>query len=811
MITFNTFSRARFLVGALFISITSMFAQDLGDIPRDLIAISGWEDTQFDDSGNWKTIDVTTKGVRPNQNGDMAPAIQTMINGASGKTIFKFPAGTYKINSNIRSNKSDFQVIGVGKSTKFLFRGGDDAPNWNIAGGSGTRYNLQNDIKRGDNKITLTGSNGLSVGDYLFIAQANGERAWDLDDQIVKITAKNGNVLTLDMKMGLDFQKSKARVEKANFRKNIKFSNFYMERTSQPTNRVGQLTFAWVQNAEVSKIESKKVLISHLTFNNCRDVLVFQNNLYGNFCCDRQGGFQYGITLNRCTRVNAINNRLSDLRHHIALQFGSDHCVIAYNRTTVYNHYADYGQHNSKGCHNNLFEGNYGSELVDDDNKKAWGTPHTIWFRNHATKKIGSDYPDVQDHAIIGNELTIGTTGIRDGDGTNNFFIGANIVNIDKENGSGRTLWGDLPANANLPASLYLKSKPSWLSRWPYYGPKATTTVNTAPTGSFTASFPAMLEEGYDAFQIEVSATDPEGDDISLTLAIDGIDLRTESNPPYEWGHTSTNDATATELLGLSVGDHLFEVTITDSKGASTKISKVITVLEEGTSLYSPIHDAYVEGDDGKNDQVIRLEDGRRTSYLQFDVSDISSDEQIVEATLKLMVSDDNGGGTISIYNSSNVNWIETGINKNNAPASGALLGQKPGPFQTGNLYTFNLSNVIPTNGKITLVLVSDGTGADDVSFASKDSQSDLAKPTLLLKVDQVTSIENKITSSIIAFPNPSESGIFHLSQKTNWEILNLSGQVVKSGDGDRINLTDGEDGLYLLRIAGRTIKIIKL
>lgn len=614
----TTLFKASFLISLTFLQVLLANAQDIGDVPADRIAISGWEDTQFDDSGNWKTVDVTTKGVRPNQNGDMAPAIQSMINGASGKTIFKFPAGTYNINSNIRSNKNDFQVIGVGKATKFLFRGGDNAPNWNVAGGTGARTTLRNDIKRGDNKITLTNTSDLSVGDYVFIAQANGERAWDLDNQIVKILAKNGHELTIDMKMGLDFQKEIARVEKANLRKNIKFSNFYMERLSEPTNRTGQLTFAWVLNAEISNIESNKVLISHLTVNNCRDVLVFQNNFYGNFGRDKSGGFQYGVTLNRCTRTNVINNKFSDLRHHIALQFGSDHCVIAYNRTTKYNHYADYGQYNSKGCHNNLFEGNFGFELFDDPNQKAWGTPHTTWFRNHAIKKIGSEYVEAKDHVIIGNEIRANTSGIKDGDGTNNFVIGTNIVGINKENGTGTTHWGDLPRNADLPASLYLKTKPSWLNRWPYYGPTATNTVNTAPTASFVQPLTRTVEEGYSTLSLEVIATDAENDDMTLVLSVDDNEIRLEGNPPYEWEHTSSNPATKAELLGLSLGDHEFKVVVTDSRGLSTSISTIITVLEEGRSVYSPIHDAYVEDANGKNDAVLRLEDGRRKTYLQF-------------------------------------------------------------------------------------------------------------------------------------------------------------------------------------------------
>ena len=267
-----------------------------------------------------------------------------------------------------------------------------------------------------------------------------------------------------------------------NFLKNIRFHNFYIERPST-TNGNGDVNIylRMLQNAEFSNIESKNALKTHIALFNSRDVIFFQNYLHGNFGCDKCGGYQYGISLVSCTRVNLINNRGSNLRHFFISQFGTNHSVFAYNRAeSPYNHYGDIGQHNSKGCHNNLFEGNYGKEIFDDGNERAgWGTRYTMWFRNHAITQIGSTSRFVEDMTIIGNEIESENgerTGIRDGEvgmPGKNTFSGGNILNVSVEGEDGNVVWGDMKPEDQIPASLFLSEKPDYLNKWPLYGTPA--------------------------------------------------------------------------------------------------------------------------------------------------------------------------------------------------------------------------------------------------------------------------------------------------------------------------------------------------
>ncbi len=465
-----------------------------GDIPPNRLSATKWQNFKWDSSGNWETIDVTKKGIVPDAGTDIAPKVMSIINNGSGKRILKFPAGTFQIKSRLKILKGDIQIVGEGNATKFMLQGGSNAGYITIFGNESGNYKLAVDASRGNSKVTLTSASGLNVGDYFIVKQGGSLVRPNADPpikgretQIFKIIAKSGNELSLDMNFGIPFFKDHTSVLKMNFLKNIRFHNFYIERTSK-TNGDGDVNIylRMLQNAEFSNIESKNALKTHIALFNSKDVLFFQNYLYGNYGCDFCGGYQYGISLVSCTQVNLINNRGSDLRHFFVSQFGTNHCVFAYNRAEApYNQYGDIGQHNSKGCHNNLFEGNYGDEIFDDGNPRSgWGTRYTMWFRNHAITQIGSTSSYVEEMTIIGNEIESEDgerTGIRDGEvgvPGKNTFLGANILNVSAEGEGGNIVWGNMTAEGQIPASLFITEKPEYLNKWPLYGPPESTQLN---------------------------------------------------------------------------------------------------------------------------------------------------------------------------------------------------------------------------------------------------------------------------------------------------------------------------------------------
>lgn len=130
----------------------------------------------------------------------------------------------------------------------------------------------------------------------------------------------------------------------------------------------------------------------------------------------------------------------------------------------------------------------------------------------------------------------------------------------------------------------------------------------------------------------------------------------------------------------------------------------------------------------------------------------------------------------------------------------------------TGNTYSLDVLGYEMRNGKVTFVLESNGTGADDVSFASKENTT-YAKPVLSVKIDRVTNIDELINTSITIFPNPSSDGVFHIinaDKTTKWKVCDLNGQTVISGDGGNIDLSNYGNGVYFIQSGNKFSKLVK-
>jgi hypothetical protein len=75
-----------------------------------------------------------------------------------------------------------------------------------------------------------------------------------------------------------------------------------------------------------------------------------------------------------------------------------------------------------------------------------------------------------------------------------------------------------------------------------------------------------------------------------------------------------------------------------------------------------------------------------------------------------------------------------------------------------------------------------------------------------------VISTTDEILSNLnlSVFPNPSETGIYNLSDNVSYRVFNLSGQLIKTGKGETIELTGFPKGVYILHANGHTIKLVK-
>lgn len=67
----------------------------------------------------------------------------------------------------------------------------------------------------------------------------------------------------------------------------------------------------------------------------------------------------------------------------------------------------------------------------------------------------------------------------------------------------------------------------------------------------------------------------------------------------------------------------------------------------------------------------------------------------------------------------------------------------------------------------------------------------------------------NKEEKKIKAFPNPSNDGQFNLNIYTKWEVYSLLGSKIAQGEGTKVNLSNTAKGIYILKTAFSSNKLI--
>ena len=224
--------------------------------------------------------------------------------------------------------------------------------------------------------------------------------------------------------------------------------------------------------------------------------------------------------------------------------------------------------------------------------------------------------------------------------------------------------------------------------------------------------------------------------------------------------------------------------------------------VQEGLS---PIHDAYLQSGTLFNNVDLRVENGKRVAYLQFDLSTIEGDIQSME--LLLTVGSDAGSGTINVLDGSHSNWTETNLSAENAPTEGANLATTNGALAVGQTYAYDVSAATIVDNKVTFV-VTMNAGGNDVSFASKEN-GNAAHPVLQVRSALVTSNQLETTNGVVVYPNPT-SGIVNFTSSATWTITSLVGEVVLTGNSTTADISDVANGVYLI-IQGNTVsRLIK-
>ena len=97
------------------------------------------------------------------------------------------------------------------------------------------------------------------------------------------------------------------------------------------------------------------------------------------------------------------------------------------------------------------------------------------------------------------------------------------------------------------------------------------------------------------------------------------------------------------------------------------------------------------------------------------------------------------------------------------------------------------------------------------VTIANNDPNESAYTFSVTAKTTTVTSLDNEDNldlESVSIYPNPSNNGVFNLSQSVSWKVTSILGKELKSGNSNQVNLSEQPKGVYLLK-TGETIKRI--
>jgi len=458
---------------------------------------------------------------------DTAALRLAIANCPNGSAIY-LPAGTYRLTSQIDVVFKSIVLRGDGPDKTRLRSSATGGEAISIMGESGPvqTTRVSSGYTKGSTSLTVAGTSGLAVGDYVLVSQTNdpavceGLRDYMEDSiaQMVRITAISGNTLTINKPLYYTYSASfSPKIEKYEMVEKAGVEDLYIERLS--SNAGATIRFWSAANCWVKNVESYNAGSAHVTFRQGYGNVVRSSYFHHGF--DYSGGSAYGVfLLGRNTDNLVEDNIFYHLRHAVTIEWGGCGNVVAYNYAARFfdesypnTNWLMESIHTHGGApYMNLFEGNISPNIVFDN---ALGSSrHNTAFRNHAERysqgeaapiQVNLNAVEVQKNNlyenIIGNVLCRpGDTGAYEVQSRDPgvYKLGCNQSDCSSPDPrvkstlfrhgnfdyiTGTTQWDPAITERTLPNSYYLASKPSFFGAlpWPMIGSDLSPMVGDLP------------------------------------------------------------------------------------------------------------------------------------------------------------------------------------------------------------------------------------------------------------------------------------------------------------------------------------------
>lgn len=410
--------------------------------------------------------------------------------------VFYFPAGTFIFKSTVFLTSGRVLRGESPSTTLFHFNLGNANVHCIdiVSRTAGTLTNVTAGSSKGSTSITVADGNLFQAGNWAQIKQSNDatimgtnnpidwNTSWSAESvgQLFKVTAVEGNVLTLDRPLRFDYYAPAGgtlRARTLQAIENVGFENLKVKRVKNQSTASGYTFFfnyaanCWIKNIESDSTLTAHVLIEQSTNLTVRDSYFHRAYNYGG------GGNGYGVgAALHCGSILVENNIFQRLRHATLVSSGASGNVFAYNYSidpvwdlagipsdvSLHGHYPFM----------NLFEGNIVQKVSNSD---YWGPsgPGNTLFRNRIEGNDIINMDNASNQNYIGNELL----------GSYKFDIRSGTGLIIHGNNLGGTVSYDPTYGTTLSNSMYLTEKPAFFGdlNWPAFGPPNAINTGTIP------------------------------------------------------------------------------------------------------------------------------------------------------------------------------------------------------------------------------------------------------------------------------------------------------------------------------------------
>jgi ferric-dicitrate binding protein FerR (iron transport regulator) len=169
----------------------------------------------------------------------------------------------------------------------------------------------------------------------------------------------------------------------------------------------------------------------------------------------------------------------------------------------------------------------------------------------------------------------------------------------------------------------------------------------------------------------------------------------------------------------VRVSDGQYSVTGTPNLEALDQSSLPPDALLPGQRRIQPTKDTFLEAGRVVAGPYLKVEGGRRTIFLKFDVENVG---RILNARLRLKQTTDPGSGTLRIWEGKPEDWSERTLSTASAPQAVREIGHRFGWVEKGMTVEVDVSSLIRREGTYTLIVTLDEPGGNDIWFGSKES-----------------------------------------------------------------------------------------